>query len=138
MLFRSLWLELGCSGDFSDTKKFKNYEAYESAYIALFDVGAPEPPVPLIESGHYKSVPAQQIALENISFYEVLQLRVDSSRTVPDHLITQLEFLSAVRFARENPRDEQGRSDLLRLEADFLRRHLLNWVPTAEIGRAHV
>src|SRR5215467_4172342 len=44
---------------------FPTYEIYESAYIALFDVGLPEPVVALFESAHDKTHPAQDIALEN-------------------------------------------------------------------------
>jgi len=129
---RNLWPELGCPGAFPGTRKFKNYEAYESAYIALFDVGAPEPPVPLVESGHYKSIPAQQIALENISFYEVLGLNVDTGRAFPDHLIAQLEFAAAVRYTGEQTDVDENKLAMARLERDFLQRHLLNWLPLAE------
>ncbi len=129
---RELWNILQCGGEFPGSKGFHNYEPYESAYIALFDVGVPEPPVPLVESAHHKAIPAQQIALENISFYEVLNLNVNPARAFADHLLTQLEFLSAVRYAGDQGRDAEGRANLTRLERDFLQRHLLNWLPAAE------
>lgn len=128
---RALWEELNPANPFPGITRFKSREACASAYIALFDVGVPEPPVPLVESAHHKSIPAQQIALENVSFYEVLGLQADLGRTVPDHLLTQLEFLSAVRYAAENTTDAENGSGLQRLERDFLQRHLLNWLPTA-------
>ena len=82
----------------------------------------------LLESAHHKSVPAQQTALENISYYDVIGLKPDPARYSPDHLVVQLEFLAAVRYLRENrPEDE----DLSRLERDFTVRHLLNWLPAA-------
>jgi len=127
---------LSCSGLPSEPGSFPDLARYESTYISLFDVGLPEPPVPLQESAHNKNLPPQQTALENISFYEVLGLKVDPSRQAPDHLVTQLEFLSAVRYARENgPAD--GRHALCRLERDFLQRHLLSWVPAlaGKLGR---
>jgi DMSO reductase family type II enzyme chaperone len=121
---------LGCSDPLSRPGSFPDLSRYESAYIALFDVGLPEPPVPLQESAHNKAFPPQQIALENVSFYEVLGLKVDPSRQAPDHLVTQLEFLAAVRYAREKgPAD--GSESLRRLERDFLQRHLLSWFPEA-------
>ncbi len=120
---------LSCSGLPSDPGTFPDLPRYESAYIALFDVGLPEPPVPLQESAHNKNMPPQETALENISFYEVLGLKVDPSRQAPDHLVTQLEFLAAVRYARENG-PAAGREPLRRLERDFLERHLLTWVPS--------
>ncbi len=126
-----LWAQLGCEGDFPGFDFFPDLAEYESTYIALFDVGLPEPPVPLLEAAHYRSVPAQQTALENTSFYEVLGLKTVPASSAPDHLLTQLEFLSVVRYLRENTPDEQSGRNLARLEKDFLERHLLNWVPAA-------
>jgi len=108
--------------------KFRDFDEYEALYIALFDVGNPEPPVPLLESAHHKAVPAQQIALECMDFYEVVGLKPDTSRYAPDHLVTQLEFLAAVRYLRsQQPEDD----NLARLERDFTERHVLSWLPSA-------
>ena len=128
---RTLWQRLSCEGEFPGFEWFRNYEEYESAYIALFDVGIPEPPVPLFESAHDKTHPAQEIALENTFFYDVLGLRSNQSQAVPDYLITQLEFLAALRYTSENASDEGTAVSLARAEAEFLERHLLNWVPKA-------
>ena len=135
---RNLWKCLACKGEFPGFEWFASYEQYESAYISLFDVGIPEPPVPLFESAHDKSHPAQEIALENTYFYEVLGLKSDPSRAVPDYLVTQLEFLVALRYTRENTSEEATALSLERAEIEFLERHLLNWIPTAEakLGRA--
>jgi DMSO reductase family type II enzyme chaperone len=129
-----LWKCLECEGEFPGFEWFPSYELYESTYIALFDVGLPEPPVPLFESAHDKSHPAQEIALENTYFYEVLGLKSDSSCGVPDYLVTQLEFLAALRYTREHTSDESNAVSLARAEAEFLERHLLNWVPSAKAG----
>lgn len=126
-----LWERVECPGEFPGTDSFADFGEYESTYIGLFDVGAPEPPVPLVESAHYKALPAQQTALENVAFYEVLGLQPDSSRFAPDHLVAQLEFLAAVGYARRNTPKEENRQNLQRLERDFLERHLLNWLPAA-------
>jgi DMSO reductase family type II enzyme chaperone len=130
-VFERLWQHLECVGEFPGFSWFPDYQAYESTYIALFDVGVPEPPVPLFESAHYKARPAQEIALENTYFYEVLGLKSDSAQAVPDYLITQLEFLAALRYTLENASDEAGAIGLARAEAEFLERHLLNWIPIA-------
>lgn len=127
-----LWTYLQCEGRFPGFEWFASYELYESAYIALFDVGVPEPPVPLFESAHNKSCPAQEISLENTYFYEVLGLKSNSNLSVPDFLITQLEFLAALRYTRDNTSDEANATGLLRAETEFLERHLLDWVPIAE------
>jgi DMSO reductase family type II enzyme chaperone len=129
---RNLWKQLKCEGEFPGFEWFANYEQYESAYIALFDVGIPEPPVPLFESAHDKSHPAQEIALENTYFYEVLGLKSDPSRAVPDYLVTQLEFLAALRYTCEHTPEENTAVSLARAETEFLVRHLLNWLPAAK------
>jgi DMSO reductase family type II enzyme chaperone len=129
---RNLWKQLGCEGEFPGFEWFASYEQYESAYIALFDVGIPEPPVPLFESAHDKSHPAQEIALENTYFYEVLNLKSDPSRAVPDYLVTQLEFLAALRYTCEHTSEESTAVSLARAETEFLERHLLNWLSTVK------
>ena len=129
---RNLWKLLGCEGEFPGFEWFASYEQYESAYIALFDVGIPEPPVPLFESAHDKTHPAQEIALENTYFYEVLGLKSNPRRAVPDYLVTQLEFLAALRYTCEHTSQESTAVSLARAETDFLKRHLLNWLPTAK------
>ena len=123
-----LWRQLRCTGDFPDFAWFNIYEDYEATYIALFDVGIPEPPVPLFESAHDKAKPAQEIALENTWFYDALGLKWDSRCAVPDYLITQLEFLAAVHYTLENAQDATAGQSLAKLETDFLSRHMLNWI----------
>lgn len=129
---RGLWRRLECKGEFPEFEWFDSYELYESAYIALFDVGVPEPPVPLFESAHDKSRPAQEIALENTYFYEVLGLKSDPGRAVPDYLVAQLEFLAALRYTCEHTSEDTTAVSLARAETEFLERHLLNWVPMAK------
>jgi DMSO reductase family type II enzyme chaperone len=129
---RNLWKQLRCKGEYPAFEWFASYEQYESAYIALFDVGIPEPPVPLFESAHDKTHPAQEIALENTYFYEVLGLKADPGRAVPDYLVTQLEFLAALRYTCEHTSEESTAVSLARAETEFLERHLLNWLPIAK------
>jgi DMSO reductase family type II enzyme chaperone len=129
---QNLWKRLECECEFPGFEWFTSYEQYESAYIALFDVGIPEPPVPLFESAHDKSHPAQEIALENTYFYEVLGLKSDPGRAVPDYLVTQLEFLAALRYTCEHTSEESTAVSLARAETEFLERHLLNWLPAAK------
>lgn len=129
---RNLWEQLGSEDEYPVFVWFATYEQYESTYIALFDVGIPEPPVPLFESAHDKSHPAQEIALENTYFYEVLGLKSDPGRAVPDYLVAQLEFLAALRYTREHTSEESTAVSLARAETEFLERHLLNWLPVAK------
>jgi DMSO reductase family type II enzyme chaperone len=129
---RNLWWHLKCEGEFPGFEWFASYEQYESTYIALFDVGIPQPPVPLFESAHDKTHPAQEIALENTYFYEVLGLKSDPRRAVPDYLVTQLEFLAALRYTCEHTSEESTAVSLARAETEFLERHLLSWLPAAK------
>ena len=115
----------------SATHRFRDYSSYESAYIALFEVGVPEPPVPLLESANsHRQIP-QEIVLECVNFYDVLGLRPSGSVFPTDHLVTQLEFLAAARYLREQANDSGTEASLRRLERDFIQRHLLTWLPFA-------
>jgi DMSO reductase family type II enzyme chaperone len=122
---------LECGGAPPDFRWFERFEDYEAAYIALFDAGVPEPPVPLFESAHDKTRPPQELVLENTYFYDLLGLRTDASRSVPDYLLTQLEFLSAIRYAREHAATAEDAAGPARAEREFLERHLMNWLPAA-------
>jgi len=113
------------------SSRFPDYAAYEAAYLALFEVGVPQPPVPLLESAHSHRAVPQEVVLECVQFYEVLGLRPSGSAFPADHLITQLEFLAAARYLRERKTDDEEVAALRRLEADFLARHLLSWLPAA-------
>jgi len=135
---RNLWEQLKCEGEYPAFEWFSRYEQYESTYIALFDVGIPEPPVPLFESAHDRTRPAQEIALENTYFYEVLGLKSDPGRAVPDYLVTQLEFLAALRYTREHTSEESTAVSLARAETEFLQRHLLNWLPAGNAKLARI
>ncbi|HXI02812.1 MAG TPA: molecular chaperone TorD family protein [Candidatus Saccharimonadales bacterium] len=111
-------------------RSFARYADYEASYLSLFEVGLPGPPLPLLESSHHRAVPAQQIVLDCVNFYAVLGLSHRRS-TPADHLVTQLEFLAAARFAATAAEDPHVRTGLLRLERDFLHRHLLSWLPAS-------
>lgn len=114
------------------TRRFSNYSSYESAYIALFEVGVTGPPVPLLESANSQRQVPQEIVLECVNFYDVLGLRPSESVFPTDHLVTQLEFLGAARYLREHANDFDKEDSLRRLERDFIERHLLNWLPVAQ------
>ena len=64
-------------------------------------------------------------------FYQVLGLKSDPAKAVPDYLITQLEFLAALRFTQEKTSDAANAACLARAKSEFLERHLLNWLPQA-------
>lgn len=134
--FRALLKELGRRQEaipsVAASGRFSDYTSYEAGYIALFEVGVPQAPVPLQESAHsHRQVP-QEIVLECVNFYDVLGLRPSGSAFPSDHLVTQLEFLAAARYLREQANDSAKAATLRCLERDFIARHLLNWLPVAQ------
>jgi DMSO reductase family type II enzyme chaperone len=131
-LLAGLWDMLECEGVCPRPGTYADYQEYESTYVAEFEVGLPAAPVPLQESAHDTTAPPQDTVLENVFFYEVLGLKAAPARYAPDHLVTQLEFLSAVRFMRRRTPQVANREPLARLERDYLERHVLNWLPRAE------
>jgi len=131
-LLKQLGHQLGTEVILTRQDQFFDYFDYEGAYIALFEVGVPEPPVPLLESAHSKRAVPQEIVLDCVNFYEVLGLRPSGTAFPADHLVTQLEFLAAVRFLRESEPRAENQDSLSRLERDFIQRHLLNWIPGAQ------
>jgi len=115
--------------------------AYESAYIAAFDAGAPHPLVPLLESHYNKRDPVPRILHENILFHQSFGVRLrHASNETADHLRHQLEFIG--RLYQMEAEELRGRCEpeiLAQIRAgrrDFITRHLLSWLPdAAELAR---
>jgi TorA maturation chaperone TorD len=134
--FRTLLKQLGekleVRTGHGQSRRLTDYPSYEAAYLALFEVGLSGPAVPLVESAHTSRAVPQEIVLECVNFYGVLGLSPSQSVFPPDHLVTQLEFLAAVRYLREREPDPGKAESLSRLERDFLARHILSWLPVAQ------
>jgi len=106
-----------------------SYEAFQSNYIALFEVGGEHgPPSPLYE-GEYGGG-RMKVMEEVLRFYHFFGLRLsEDKRDRPDHLASELEFMHALTFketeavlraAEYRPYREAQR--------DFLRFHLSDFV----------
>lgn len=106
----------------------ESLEDLQALYIRLFEAGLPHPQCPLLESHYVRSRPAPEVVLENKLFYRHLGLE-PHARAAPDHLLTQLEFLSWLEHceATGNPDVESIR----RARRDFLQRHVCHWLPDA-------
>lgn len=111
-------------------------EQFHEDYIAAFEVGAPSPPCPLIESHWNKRDSTPRILHENMLFYRQfgLELRSSANETA-DHLRHQLEFVHhlcslAERYGEESG-DETASSQVFQAKREFIERHLLSWVPSA-------
>jgi DMSO reductase family type II enzyme chaperone len=131
-LWKQLGRNLGVEVKLTRADNFSDYSAFEATYIALFEVGVPEPPVPLLESAHSKRAVPQEIVLDCVNFYDVLGLRPSGSAFPADHLVTQLEFLAAVRYLHGSQIDSENADSLQHLERDFIERHLLIWLPAVQ------
>jgi DMSO reductase family type II enzyme chaperone len=96
-----------------------------SLYINLFEAGLPQPRCPLLESAWLLNRPAGDVVLENKLYYQNFGLEIDP-RAAPDHLLTQLEFLSWLDHC-----EAAGNADkesVQRARTEFLERHLSHWV----------
>ena len=103
-------------------------EDLRSLYIALFEAGMPHPRCPLLESYYVPNRPATEVVLENKLFYKHFGLNAQSS-AAPDHLLTQLEFLSWIEYLlAAGHRDPES---LQHAKRDFLERHVNHWLPCA-------
>ncbi len=103
-------------------------EDLQTLYMRLFEAGLPHPQCPLLECHYVANRPAGEVVLENKLFYQHFGLQVDT-QAAPDHLLTQLEFLSWIEhcLAAGNPDPES----LQRARKDFVARHLAPWIPQA-------
>ena len=111
-------------------------EQYEVEFIAAFEVGAPHPPVPLIESHYTRCDPVPRLLHENILFYQAFGLRLKpSAGETPDHLRHELEF--AGYLCQLEAAELRGSGDAERLTQirqarhEYVTRHLLSWLPAA-------
>ena len=106
--------------------------ALEAAYLATFEVGVPQPPVPLCESAYgTRGITAHRALLEElVRFYECFDLDLGSHLDeLPDHLTVELEFLAAVAQMEAWARDRGADgAPFARARADFVERHLLPFV----------
>jgi len=98
-------------------------------YTRLFDAGAQGPPCPLY-GGLYGEARMKKME-EAIRFYNHFGLTLsEEQRELPDHLVTQLEFLHYLSY-REVESLQQGEDPgpFRRAQRDFIERHPGKWVP---------
>lgn len=106
---------------------------WESFFLSTFDVGFPAPPVPLFETHYLKEGSISAVLHENILYYkkfggELAKGDADGA----DHLRHQLGFLRFLFWLEDRPDTPSEIARGARLaQSDFIRRHLLDWVPRA-------
>jgi TorA maturation chaperone TorD len=99
---------------------------HEARYIACFEVGMPEPPVPLLASHYNRREPVSQVIHEHLLFYRRFGARPAAGNIEPaDHLLTELAFL--VRLDELLRAGTLEAESVLRARHDFLSRQAAPW-----------
>lgn len=107
-----------------------DFSAYESVYIACFDVGLPTPPVPLLSSHYNKREPVPATIHEHVLFYKRFGVTLAEGNIEPaDHLSNELAFL--IRLDEQLLDGEIDPESIHQARLDFLCRHPHRWVPQA-------
>jgi len=119
----------------------RSYVDFEQDFLSAFEVGAPNPPCPLIESYWNRRDPAPKVLHENMLFYKRfgLELRSSANETA-DHLRHQLEFLQYLCLMQARALTDGSEAIAAQTawaRAEYLERHVTSWVPRAaeKLGR---
>lgn len=109
---------------------------YETEFIAAFEAGVPQPPIPLIESHYDPDHPAPEIIYENLLYYRTFGLAPPARASeAPDHLRCQLELVA--HLYELEAKELRGKGDFDRLgqlrrgRRDYVARHLRPWLEKA-------
>ncbi len=99
---------------------------HEARYLAWFEVGVPQPPVPLLASHYNRREPVPQVVREHLLFYRCFALRLAPGNIEPtDHLLNELTFL--VRLDQLLRAGVPNAGSVLRARRDFLDRQAAPW-----------
>lgn len=91
-------------------------------YTGLFDIGKPEPPVPLMESHYHQDKQARLRKV--VSFYRAYGV-MNHSEFSPDHLCVELAYLAHLAYLAA---DYPHRDDLVNAYVSFARVHPGSWI----------
>lgn len=117
-------------GPSRDWRPVGDYEAFQSEYIRLFEVGPRGHALCPLYSGHYGSDRLRTME-ELVRFYNYFGLRITPG-LMPDHVTVELEFMHYLAHQEAQARQTGGdRESYLRAQRDFLERHLNDWWPLA-------
>jgi DMSO reductase family type II enzyme chaperone len=118
------------AGSLRDWLPVSDYEAFQSEYIRLFEVGPRGHALCPLYSGHYGSDRLRTME-ELVRFYNYFGLRITPG-LMPDHVTVELEFMHYLTHQEAQARQTGGdRESYLRAQRDFLERHLNGWWPLA-------
>lgn len=114
---------------------------FQGRYMATFDLGQPDLPVPPNEGLYRQGMPRQRLLLELIQAYRHFGLETSTAAggELPDHLTLELEFMHFLAFKEHQARAEGDTDHLdgyVLAQQDFLERHLGLWVDDFEARAA--
>jgi len=104
-------------------------EELQQEYTRLFDVGrgTAGPPCPLYEGCYRTDWGRSKLFEELLRFYNFFGLGLSpDNRELPDHLTVELEFMHFLTYQEAK---EQDNLPFQRAQRDFVKRHLLPWLP---------
>ncbi len=106
-------------------------ETLEAEYLAAFEVGRDNSPVPLFEGMHRDDAARDGVLQDLLRFYEFFDTKLsETDREYPDHLVTELEFLAWLCMQEHLVEEKGGNADSFRrAQRDFITRHLAAWLP---------
>jgi DMSO reductase family type II enzyme chaperone len=118
---------LPAAGNFSVPADF---DAFQSEYIRLFQVGGRAgPPCPL-HAGHYGNDRLRTLETL-VRYYNFFGVQAEEG-LMPDHVSVQLEFMHYLAERESEASSSADRRSLVRAQLDFLRDHLQGWWPRLE------
>lgn len=111
------------------------FEDFQARFVALYEVGNPEPPCPPYEGLHRPGQERTAVMLRTASFYKHFGLamsREEGQREVADHICAELEFMHFLTF-KESQAELEDNGELLQgyrlAQRDFLQQQLAQWIP---------
>ena len=104
-----------------------DFDAFQSEYIRLFEVGGRGgAPCPL-HSGHYSNDRLRSLEVL-VRFYNFFGVQTEQAM-MPDHVTVELEFMQYLAEAQSEASIRRDRNSFVRAQADFLDTHLAHWWP---------
>lgn len=139
---RATWITLSGALELpKDMGLPRNRFLFDAVYVATFEAGTPDPPVPLVESFYDRTSSLTETLHANTLFYSAFDLSLPASgEQAADHLSTQLEFLAYTYrlecspvYSRDGSADERDErlNQIRRVRRDYMVDHILNWLPGA-------
>lgn len=116
------------------TLKDDYFQDYEARYIMDFETNKPKPSCSLYERNYVENFSNAQILLELKAFYKNFELTKSVNfHDAEDHIVFELEFMHFLTF-KELQALEMGLdyTPYQKCKKDFLKRHLLQWIPKLE------